>query len=132
MRITVPVTSALWLPHLLPSMRYPPLGYCLQCNDSYAPNAKKKNITKKREIPAQEKTKTVIGGNKASKGKATTNDHAGSNNPNYVLFKNGYGNICARYVGPYDGYIAWSIWVPKTLVANSKGPIAKWVPKTKH
>ena len=98
----------------------------------YAPKAKKKNITKKKEMPAQEKTKKVIGGNKAPKGKATTNDHAGTNNPNYVLFKDCYGDIYARYVGPYDGYIAWSIWVPKTLVANSKGPIAKWVPKTKH
>ena len=38
----------------------------------------------------------------------------------------------AKFVGTnYDDY-AWTIWVPKTLVANIKGPITKWVPKTKH
>jgi hypothetical protein len=38
----------------------------------------------------------------------------------------------AKYVGPNDAYIAWSIWVTKTLVANKIGPIEKWGPKTKH
>ena len=86
---------------------------------------------KKKEKPTQEKTKKVIDGSNASKGKATTNNHAGIANPHYALFKDYYGDVYARYVGPYDGYIAWSIWVPKTLVANKRGPIEKWVPKTK-
>jgi hypothetical protein len=41
-------------------------------------------------------------------------------------------NEYAKYVGPNDGYVAWSIWVPKTLVANKRGPIEKWGPKTKQ
>ena len=42
------------------------------------------------------------------------------------------GHVYAKFVGsPYD-YIEWSIWVPKTLITNIKGPITKWVPKTKH
>ena len=42
------------------------------------------------------------------------------------------GHVYAKFVGsPYE-YIEWSIWVPKTLVTNIKGPIIKWVPKTKH
>ena len=41
-------------------------------------------------------------------------------------------DVYAKYVGPYDGFIAYSIWVPKTLVTNQRGPIAKWVPKTKQ
>ena len=42
------------------------------------------------------------------------------------------GHVYAKFVGsPYE-YIEWSIWVPKTLVTNIKGPITKWVPKTKH
>ena len=53
-------------------------------------------------------------------------------NPNYILYTDYYGDVYAKYVGPYDGYIAWSIWVPKTLVTNQRGPIEKWVPKTKH
>ncbi len=42
------------------------------------------------------------------------------------------GHVYAKFVGsPYE-YIEWSIWVPKILVTNIKGPITKWVPKTKH
>jgi hypothetical protein len=41
-------------------------------------------------------------------------------------FSDYYGDVYAKYVGPNDGYIAWSIWVPKTLVANKRGPIEKW------
>ena len=41
-------------------------------------------------------------------------------------------NDYSKFVGsPYE-YIEWSIWVPKTLVTNIKGPITQWVPKTKH
>jgi len=42
-----------------------------------------------------------------------------------VLMRDYYGDVYAQYVGSYDGYIAWSIWVPKTLVANKRGPIEK-------
>ena len=94
----------------------------------YVSKAKKKN--KKKAKPAQEKKKVIVGDD-ASKGKVTNDDHAGISNPHYVLFKDYYGDVYAKYVGPYDGYIAWSIWVPKTLVANKRGPIEKWVPKSK-
>ena len=106
----------------------------------YASYANRKSNNKK-EMPAQAKNKKVFDGNKAPKGNVPKKDHTGPKNPkkdytgpnnHYVLFKNYYGDICAKYDGPYDGYIAWSIWVPKTLVTNMKGPIAKWVPKTKH
>ena len=49
----------------------------------------------------------------------------GLDNPHYELFTDYYGDVYARYVGPYDGYVAWSIWVPKTLVTNMRGPIEK-------
>jgi hypothetical protein len=64
--------------------------------------------------------------------KATRDDLAGIANPHYVLFHDYYGDVYAKYVGPNDGFVAWSIWVPKTLVANKRGPIEKWGPKTKH
>ena len=105
----------------------------------YASYANRKSNNKK-EMPAEAKNK-VFGGKKAPKGNVPKKDHTGPENPkkdytgpnnHYVLFKNYYGEIYAKYDGPYDGYIAWSIWVPKTLVTNMKGPIAKWVPKTKH
>ena len=59
--------------------------------------------------------------------------NAGDNNPSYVLCKGTEGNVYAKYVGPLDDYtyIWYSIWVPKTLVANAKGPITQWVPKLK-
>ena len=97
----------------------------------YASYANRKDNNNKNEIPAQAKNK-VFGGNKAPKGNVPKKDHTGLDNPHYELFTDYYGDVHARYVGPYDGYIAWSIWVPKTLVTNMKGPIAKWVPKTKH
>ena len=57
---------------------------------------------------------------------------AGDFNPSYVLCRASDGHVYAKFVGsPYE-YIEWSIWVPKTLVTNIKGPITKWVPKTKH
>ena len=61
----------------------------------------------------------------------THNDFAGKYNPSYVLCRAYDGHVYAKYVGPFDGYIEWAIWVPKILVTNSKGPIQKWVPKSK-
>ena len=87
--------------------------------------------TIKMRNPLKQRTKRSLV-DKAPKGKVTNNDHAGLDNPHYALFTDYYGDVYARYVGPYDGYIAWSIWVPKTLVTNMRGPIEKWVPKTKH
>ena len=87
----------------------------------YVSKAKKKK-NKKKTKPAQAKKNTIVGGD-ATRGKATHDDFAGIANPHYVLFRDYYGDVYAKYVGPYDGYIAWSIWVPKTLVANKRGPI---------
>jgi hypothetical protein len=58
--------------------------------------------------------KKIANGSDASKGKATNDDHAGIANPHYILFNDYYGDVYAKYVGPYDG---------KTLVANKRGPI---------
>jgi hypothetical protein len=65
-------------------------------------------------------------------GKTTRDDLAGIVNPHYILFRDYYGDVYAKYVGPNDGYGVWSILVPKTLVANKRAPIEKWGPKTKH
>jgi hypothetical protein len=53
-------------------------------------------------------------------GKATRDDLVGIANPHYVLFCDYYGDVYAKYVVPNDGYVAWSIWVPTTLVANKR------------
>ena len=86
-------------------------------------------MSKTKAKPTQAKT-PITSGN-ATRGKTTRSDFAGHNNPNYILYVAYYGDVYAKYVGPYDGYIDYSIWVPKTLVANQKGPIVKWVPKSK-
>ena len=79
----------------------------------------------------KEKKNNVKGGD-VKKGKATSSNKAGDFNPSYVLCRASDGHVYAKFVGsPYE-YIEWSIWVPKTLVTNIKGPITKWVPKTKH
>src|SRR4051794_30726287 len=53
---------------------------------------------------------------------------AGANNPNYTFHHDSYGHLYAMYVGPYDGYVYWSIWVPKTICANMRGSTEKqWI-----
>ena len=62
----------------------------------------------------------------------THNDFAGKYNPSYVLLKSYDGHVYAKYVGTsYGDDYHFAIWVPKTLVTNKKGPIQKWVPKTR-
>lgn len=98
----------------------------------YVAKAKKKKKNKKKKTnPAQAKKNPIVDG-EATRGNTTPDDFAGNANPHYVLFHDYYGDVYAKYVGPIDGFIEWSIWVPKTLVTNKRGPIAKWVPKTKQ
>ena len=56
---------------------------------------------------------------------------AGKHNPCYELYRDYYGDVYVYYVGPYEGYVACSIWVPKTLVANKREPTEKWGPKAR-
>ena len=79
----------------------------------------------------KEKEMKGVGNGKVIRDKAIPKNFAGKNNPSYVLMRGDDGYTFAKFVGTnYDDY-AWTIWVPKTLVANSPGPIAKWVPITK-
>ena len=80
----------------------------------------------------QEKVAKVNEGGVAKRGDAIPNDFVGPTNPSYVLCCTNDGHVYAKFIGSYDEYIAWSIWVPKTLVTNARGPIREWVPKTKH
>ena len=87
---------------------------------------------KEGEGATKEKEKNTMRGSDAKKGNASLPNKAGDFNPSYVLCRASDGHVYAKFVGsPYE-YIEWSIWVPKTLVTNIKGPITKWVPKTKH
>jgi hypothetical protein len=52
----------------------------------------------------------------------THNNFAGKYNPHYVLLMDYYGEVYAKYVGPYDGFTEYAIWVPKILVTNKRGP----------
>jgi len=123
----------------------------------FSTKSKKKNNNKKKSLPAtppQGITFVKEGEQAKEKGKAkvdeaepsrparpVTNNKASAPthnnfeeryNPLYVLCRDYNGHVYAKYVGPYDGYVEWSIWVPKTLVTNLKGPIQKWVPKSKR
>ena len=70
---------------------------------------------------------------------STTRDNpnhyfAGKFHSSYVLCKGTKGDVYAKYVGPRNGYAYrfYSIYVPKVLVTKVKGPIDKWVPKSKN
>ena len=107
------------------------------------PRTRKKNYKTKRPPPlkqtfvkkgegAPKEKKENVKGVDVNKGKTISSNKAGDINPSYVLCHASDGHAYAKFVGsPYE-YIEWSIWVPKTLVTNIKGPITKWVPKTKH
>ena len=111
----------------------------------FAPKSKnkKKNDKTKRPPPlkqtfvkegegAPKEKKEKVKGVDAQKDKSISSNKAGDFNPSYVLCRASDGHVYAKFVGsPYE-YIEWSIWVPKTLVTNIKGPITQWVPKTKH
>ena len=91
----------------------------------------KQTFEKEGEGAPKEKKNNVKGGD-VKKGKATPSNKAGDFNPSYVLCRASDGHVYDKFVGSLHEYIEWSIWVPKTLVTNIKGPITKWVPKTKH
>ena len=110
----------------------------------FAPNSKKKKNDKTKRPPPLKQTfvkegvgapmekKNNVKGDDVKKGNATPSNKAGNFNPSYVLCHASDGHVYAKFVGsPYE-YIEWSIWVPKTLVTNIKGPITQWVPKTKN
>ena len=81
---------------------------------------------------ASKEKKNNAKGDGVKKGNDTPSNKAADFSPSYVLCRASDGHVYAKFVGsPYE-YIEWSIWVPKTLVTNIKGPITKWVPKTKH
>ena len=68
---------------------------------------------------------------KATRGMPTLNKPKEFMLPSYVLRKTKDGEVFAKFVGPRNAFRFYAIWVPKTLVTNLRGPIAKWVPLTK-
>ena len=75
---------------------------------------------KEGEVIKEKETNTIVGG-ETSRGSATHNDFAGKYNPSYVLMKSRDGHVYAIYVGTsYGDDYHWTIWVPKTLVANKR------------
>ncbi|KAK1692859.1 hypothetical protein QYE76_009556 [Lolium multiflorum] len=97
------------------------------------PNRKRRRSTKKKKkknmgITLEEGDSSPRRGGVSD---PTTKGYASANNPSHVLFVDYYGHIRARFIGPYEDNVDWTIWVPKPLVTNMIGPIEKWVPKSK-
>jgi hypothetical protein len=96
-----------------------------------SPSSKAIIFVKEGELAKEKETNTIVGG-EVTRDLPTHNDFAGKYNPSYVLMKSRDGHVYAKYVGSsYGDDYHWAIWVPKTLVTNKKGPIEKWVPKSK-
>jgi hypothetical protein len=87
---------------------------------TFVPSGHKANVEKKKEVV----------GNVAKKSHMT-HDKFISMDPSFVLRKGKDGNVFAQYVGDWSYYVPWTIWVPKVLVTNVRGPIQKWVLKSK-
>ena len=110
----------------------------------FAPKPKKKKNDKTKQPPplkqtfvkegegTPKKNKSNVEGSGVKKNTASPSNKSDEFNPSYVLCRASDGHVFAKFVGSSYEYIEWSIWVPKTLVTNLKGPITKWVPKSKH
>jgi hypothetical protein len=68
-----------------------------------------------------ELVKEVVGN--AKKAMPNHNNFVGKYNLSYVLCRAYDGHVYAKFVGSPNECIAWSIWVPKTLVTNKRGPL---------
>ncbi|KAK1608540.1 hypothetical protein QYE76_032213 [Lolium multiflorum] len=109
-------------------------GSCKEGGVATKPKWRRRTRTKKKKNNEDMSTIHEGGDSNPRRGEApdpTTRGYACANNPSHVLFVDYYGHICARFVGPYEDNVDWTIWVPKPLVTNMIGPIEKWVPKSK-
>jgi hypothetical protein len=108
------------------------LGFNPRNNNNYAIPLKKINFVKEGYKENGNAKKGDMAGN-ANRGNPS-HSFARKTNPSYLLCKDMDGNVFAKYFGPRDGYAyGWySIWVPKSLVANARGPITQWAPKPKN
>ena len=101
--------------------------------DARTPQTKKANMAsapQAKRVPQAKKVNIASGG--VTRDKTTSDDFAGKTNPHYIIFVDYYGDVYAKFIGPRNVPKALSIWVPKTLVANKRGPIEKWGPKSKQ
>ena len=93
----------------------------------------RENTTPLKETFVREghKEKGKVASGKATRGMPTLNKPKEFMTPSYVLRKTKDGEFYAKFVGPRNAFRFYAIWVPKTLVTNLRGTIAKWVPLTK-
>ncbi|KAK1628228.1 hypothetical protein QYE76_002543 [Lolium multiflorum] len=109
-------------------------GSCKEGGVATKPKRKRRRRTKKKKNNKDMSTIHEGGEPNPRRGDVpdpTTRGYAGPNNPSHVLFVDYYGHIRARFIGPYEDNVDWTIWVPKPLVTNMIGPIERWVPKSK-
>ncbi|KAK1593734.1 hypothetical protein QYE76_048274 [Lolium multiflorum] len=109
-------------------------GSCKEGGVATKPKRKRRTRTKKKKNNEDMSTIREGGDSNPRRGVApdpTMRGYAGANNPSHVLFVDYYGHIRARFIGPYEDNVDWTIWVPKPHVTNLIGPIEKWVPKSK-
>jgi hypothetical protein len=52
-------------------------------------------------------------------------------NASYVIMRNKFGRVFAKYVRTHRKSPKTCVWVPKSLVTNVRGPKQIWVPKNK-
>jgi hypothetical protein len=77
----------------------------------------KKNNKKKKAKPSQAKKDPIMGG------KAAHDDLAGIANPHYVLFRDYYGDVYAKYVGPDDGLFLGLFGFQRPLLLTKEDPL---------
>src|SRR4051812_41378233 len=66
-----------------------------------------------------------VGNGKATRGNPIPNKRKEKMPQSYVLHKAKDGEVFSKFIGPHNSFRFYTIWVPKTLVTNLRGPIEK-------
>ena len=81
---------------------------------------------KKKISDEKNKKKLII---KSSRIYTKPNRRNKSNSTSYIIKKNTNGKVVTHKVGKKERSWNHSIWVPKDIITNMKGPQMVWVPK---
>ena len=81
----------------------------------------------KEKLPDEKNNKKIT--NKSSLIYTKPNQRNKDNSTSYVIKKKTNGKVVADKVGKKESSLNHSIWVPKDIITNMKGPQMMWVPK---
>ena len=103
-------------------------GSTVTCSKCHQKGHKSNKYTQPKKKLSDEKNKKKLT-IKSSLIYTKTNRRHNSNSIAYIIKKKANGKVVAHKVGKQERSWNHSIWVPKNVITNMKGPQMVWVPK---